>query len=299
MAAGLGSRYGGLKQLATFGPQGQRIIDYSIYDAMRYGFSEVLFIIREDIYDVFYDNILRPWSHHISCRVVFQRTDDLPTKFQHLASTRTKPWGTAHAVYAARKAIQNPFAIINADDFYGQKTFEILAHHLRKLGPHSSEGFLISFLLRHTLSPHGQVSRGLCKLNPDGTLAHIEEYTKIHINPDGNLTGISSEGNQHTLSPDTPVSMNVWGFSPVFFHFLEKSLHTFLQHLLEDPDPGAEFGLPTVIEEHISIQNLTVRVYPTTAHWFGVTHPEDRPYVEKALAELARQNLYPSSLPPR
>jgi UTP-glucose-1-phosphate uridylyltransferase len=296
MAAGLGSRFGGLKQLASFGPHGQRIIDYSIYDAIRAGFQRILFIIRKETLDEFSQRIIRPWSSHIVCETVFQSIEDIPPTYAHLASNRTKPWGTAHAIHAARNHIHTPFAIINADDFYGANTFRLLTQHLTSLPESPTTGILIPFTLQNTLSTHGTVSRGLCTLHPDHTLAHIEEHTHIHATPENIITGLDSKKQLQILSPQSPVSMNVWGFTPSLFPLIENSWHRFLANLESQPDTTPEFGLPDVIATHIAQKNLIIHTHTSPAQWFGVTHPQDRPHVEAALNSLTNQGIYPASL---
>ncbi len=296
MAAGLGSRFGGLKQLASFGPHGQRIIDYSIYDAIRAGFKRILFIIRKETLNEFTDLIIRPWSARITCDIAFQDIDDIPPSYTHLTTNRKKPWGTAHAIYAARHHIHTPFGIINADDFYGYHTFDLLARNLPSITHSQNKAIMIPFELGKTLSAHGSVSRGICSLHPNHTLAKIQEFSQIHIHKNGIITGVDPQGQLHPLPPDSPTSMNVWGFNPDLFPKIESSLNRFFETLTPDSSASAEFGLPNVIGDHISEGHLTIHAHISTSQWFGVTHPEDRAHVEAALLSLTEQGIYPARL---
>jgi NDP-sugar pyrophosphorylase family protein len=296
MAAGLGSRFGSLKQLASFGPHGQRIIDYSIYDAVRAGFDRILFIIRKETLKEFSDLIIRPWSSHITCDTAFQNIDDIPASYANFAINRKKPWGTAHAIYAARNHIDAPFGVINADDFYGYHTFDLLAQNLRSIAHARNTAIMIPFTLRKTLSAHGSVSRGICSIHPDRTLAKIQEFSHIHTNESGIITGIDPEGRTRPLLPDSPTSMNVWGFNPDLFPMIEASLNRFLETLNPNSTATPEFGLPNLITDHISENNLTVHTYTSPSQWFGVTHPEDRSFVQTELATLTKLGIYPAHL---
>lgn len=283
MAAGLGSRYGGLKQLDPVGPCGETIIDYSIYDAIRAGFSKVVFIIRKDIEAAFRESVGARFSGRVAVEYVFQDLD--PT-----AVGRAKPWGTAHAVLVAANAIQTPFAVINADDFYGAHSFRILAQHF-ELG--SIDHAMVAYPLRNTLSPFGTVSRGICEVDSGGYLRAIVERT--HIATDGDRArNTAPDGLTTRLTGDELVSMNIWGFAPSVFPELREYFVRFCgQH---SDDLNAEAYLPSFVNELITTGRARVRVLQTPDSWFGITYRDDLPRVAAGIRALIAAGQYPERL---
>ena len=292
LAAGMGSRYGGLKQLDGLGPHGETIMDYSIYDAIHSGFGKVVFVIRKDFEQEFRDKILSKYESKIPTEVVFQSTDALPEGFTCPAD-RTKPWGTNHAVLMGKDVIKEPFAVINSDDFYGRNSFEVLAKALGDLpeGAHD-QYFMVGFNVGNTMSESGTVSRGVCETE-NGLLKSVVERTKIGY--DENHDIIFTEGDLvEKLEPTTPVSMNFWGFTPDYFAHSEKSFVNFLNHNINVPK--SEFFIPIVVSELVESGQSTVEVLRTDSKWFGVTYSEDRPAVVEKFAELHRQGVYPEKM---
>jgi hypothetical protein len=294
MAAGLGHRFGGLKQVEPVGPQGELVIEYSIYDALRAGFERVVFLIRPEMLELFREKVGRRVERAVAVEYAFQRLDDLPAGFC-VPPGRAKPWGTAHAVWSCRAAIQQPFAAINADDFYGRETFATLGTHLANL-PQSVgrlHGCMASFVLENTLSEHGSVARGVCQVSPQGRLLSVQEH--LHIQRRMGAVMTSPDGQSWApLAPATPVSMNIWGFGPDIFAALGQQFPLFLRQAptLEQ----AEFFLPNVVGALIAIGRLEVDVLPTAAHWFGVTYPDDLPLVRQRIAGLVQAGEYPPAL---
>ena len=292
LAAGMGSRYGGLKQLDGLGPHGETIMDYSIYDAIQSGFGKVVFVIRKDFEQEFRDKILSKYESKIPTEVVFQSVDALPEGFTCPAD-RTKPWGTNHAVLMGKDVIKEPFAVINSDDFYGRNSFEVLAKALGDLpeGAHD-QYFMVGFNVGNTMSESGTVSRGVCETE-NGLLKSVVERTKIGY--DENHDIIFTEGDLvEKLEPTTPVSMNFWGFTPDYFAHSEKSFVNFLNHNINVPK--SEFFIPIVVSELVESGQSTVEVLRTDSKWFGVTYSEDRPAVVEKFAELHRQGVYPDKM---
>lgn len=280
MAAGLGSRYGGLKQLDAVGPAGETIIDYSIYDAIRAGFARVVFVIRKEIERSFRETVGAHYSSRIAVDYVFQ--DPGPR--------RTKPWGTAHAVLVAAEAIQEPFAVINADDFYGAHSFQLLARHFNSGTP---ECAMVAFPLRNTLSPNGTVSRGLCEVDQSGYLQTIRELTRIAA--DGNQAiNVDPENRVMQLTGDELVSMNVWGFHPDIFPALRGYFERFLADHADSS--SAEAFLPSFVDEQIASGAARVRVLRTSDPWFGITYRDDLARVAASIRELIAAGQYPESL---
>lgn len=295
MAAGMGSRYGGLKQVEPVGPYGEMIIHYSVYDALRAGFEQVVFVIREEIAETFRERVGRVIEPHADVRYVYQELDQVPAGVV-VPPGRKKPWGTAHAVLCARAAVHGPFAVINADDFYGATAYTSMAGHLRQAADRNSQYDLamIGYPLRNTLSEHGHVARGVCNLTPDGYLVSIQERTRIQAFEDGIKYWDEADG-WVALAPDTVVSMNVWGFTPHIFDELAQRFAAFVQ-TRHDQLLSAEFYLPSFVGQLIDEGKAHVRVLPTTESWFGVTYQEDRPRVQAAVRELVRQGRYPERL---
>ena len=282
LAAGMGSRYGGLKQLAFLGPNGETIMDYSVDDAIAAGFTKVVFVIRKSMQENFDAQILSKYKHKIKCECVYQELDILPEGFEKHPE-REKPYGTAHAILMAKDAIKEPFAVINADDFYSRKAFVAMADFLRQ--PNSEEKPLFSMIgyqLKNTLSEHGTVARGVCKANENRELVSITEMTKIQR--EGGAIFNHDEKGRVALTGNEPVSMNFWGFTPYFFTSLND---LFIQFLKENNDnPKSEFPIPTAINYFIDNHLATIKIIDCDAEWFGVTYQEDKAYVMGKLAML-------------
>jgi NDP-sugar pyrophosphorylase family protein len=289
LAAGMGSRYGGLKQIDPVGPAGQTIIDYSIYDALRAGFGKLVFVIRRDLEQSFRELVGQRFEERLPVHYVFQELDDLPPGFA-LPPQRVKPWGTAHAVLAGQSAIQEPFVAINADDFYGAHSFRLLAGHLSS---GSADYAMAGFTLRRTLSDFGGVARGLCELGSDGYLKSIVELTRIER--DGDVArNTDAAGCVTPLTGDEVVSMNFWGFTPAVFPALRARFAAFLER--SGQDEKAECYLPSVVNELVVSGQARVRVLRTDASWFGVTYREDRPRVVESIRQLVTHGDYPERL---
>jgi len=293
LAAGMGSRYGGLKQIDPVGPNGERIIDYSLFDAKRAGFNRVVFVIRKDMEDAFRDGLGRAMESRIDVAYAFQTLDDLPAPFSPPPG-REKPWGTGHAVLAARDVVRSPFAVINADDFYGRQAFTQLAGFLETNRAGSIPTYaMIGYELQRTVSRHGTVSRGLCRTDATGHLIDIEEVTAIQQTPAGIY---SKEADGRVIARDAriPVSMNCWGFQPDLFHLMNEDFASFLQ--ARGQELKSEFYLPATISDLITRGTVKVRVLTTPDAWFGVTNREDKPRVTAGIQELIDAGLYPALL---
>ena len=293
LAAGMGSRYGGLKQLDPLGPAGETVLDYSVHDALLAGFTRVVFVIRQDMAAAFHEGVGRRYADKIRIDYAFQRMEDLPAGFD-VPEKRTKPWGTAHAVRAARDLIVEPFAVINADDFYGAEAFTVMAQELLSATPTTPLLLsMVGYPLRTTLSPHGTVNRGLCETQT-GLLQSVTEFTEIGRKSDGTLDGTAPGGETHPLDPETPVSMNFWGLLPEVFPLLEDNFAEFLRH--HHRTPKAEWYLPAFIDKLIKEETALCRVLPVETEWFGITYPEDKPEVQKAIRRMIAQGRYSSPL---
>lgn len=292
LAAGMGSRYGGLKQLDSLGPNGETIMDYSIYDAIKSGFGKVVFVIRHDFEQDFRDKVLSKYEGHIPVEVVFQSINDLPEGFSCPAD-RTKPWGTNHAVLMGKDAIKEPFAVINADDFYGRNAFEVISKELSR--PHEGKGdyCMVGFRVGNTMTENGSVARGVCETK-DGLLTSVVERTAISYNPEHDIVFTDENGVEQKLAPETPVSMNLWGFTPDYFDYSEREFKKFLEKDINTPK--AEFFIPLCIDTLINSGEATVKVLDTDSKWFGVTYAADRQGVVDKFAELHRTGVYPSPL---
>jgi hypothetical protein len=289
MAAGLGSRYGGLKQLDPVGPGGETLIDYSIYDAIRAGFSRVVFVIRKDIEIAFRKTVVTRFAQRIAVDYVFQGLDSLPPGFVAPCG-RTRPWGTAHAVLVAAETIQAPFTVINADDFYGAESLRIAAQYL---GSGSPEHAMVAFPLRNTLSPFGTVSRGICEVDESGHLRGIAERTRIAA--DGGCTcNTDPDGHVTLLTGTELVSMNVWCFTPAIFPGLSDCFTSFLREHANDLT--AEAFLPSFVNDLITSDAARVRVLETPDSWFGITYREDLPCVAASMRALIDAGQYPERL---
>ena len=282
LAAGLGSRYGGLKQVDPVGPSGETVLDYAVFDAWRAGFSRVVFVIRRDFDALFREKIGARYAGRLTVDYVHQSLETLPAEC-HPAAVRQKPWGTGHALWCARAVLPANFAVINADDFYGTDSFMRLARFLESArGP---EFAMVGFQLAHTLSEHGVVSRGLTTFFPDGTLRSLVEQHGI-------TAGEVGQGRRFAATEI--VSMNCWGFTPALLEGLEARLREFLR--THGGDPKAEFYLPVAVSDLIARGEARVHVLPTEGEWFGVTYREDRPCVERAIAALVHAGQYPARL---
>jgi UTP-glucose-1-phosphate uridylyltransferase len=289
LAAGMGSRYGGLKQIDPVGPAGETIIDYSIFDAVRAGFGKLVFVIRHDIESAFREAIGARFEKRLPVEYVFQELDKLPSGFS-VPPNRKKPWGTGQAILMAADVIREPFAAINADDFYGAASFHVLAEHLRS---GSADYAMVGFVLRNTLSEFGSVARGACQVGPDGYLQTVTELTKIEKDGVG-AKYIDSVGAMQRLSGDEPVSMNMWGFTPSLFPHLQEQLIQFLkQHGQEEK---SELYIPSVVNELVRARQERCKVLRTTDSWFGVTYREDRPFVVEGIQKLIARGDYPKAL---
>ena len=296
MAAGMGSRYGGMKQIDPVGPNGQVIVDYSIYDAHRAGFDTVIFIIKHEIEDAFKAAIGDRLSRVMDVKYAFQQLEELPAGFS-VPEGRVKPWGTCHAVLAAKDLIDGPFAVINADDYYGPEAFQVMYDYL---STHEDGAFydycMVSYLLQNTVSENGSVARGVCVTNPDGTLHSVTERTRIetyengvHYTEDGGASWIDLPG-------ETPVSMNLWGFGRSFLVEAEQRFAGWLTENLPKNPLKCEYFLPLVVTELIEENKAKIRVLRSTDKWYGVTYREDKPLVVQAIARKTAEGQYPEDL---
>jgi NDP-sugar pyrophosphorylase family protein len=290
LAAGMGNRYGGLKQIEPVSPGGETILDYSIYDALRAGFNKAVFVIRKEIEQPFREIIGARFEKQIAVEYVFQELDKLPPRFS-APPGRTKPWGTAHAVLMATDTITAPFAVINADDYYGAAGFRSLATHFQS---GASDYAMIGFVLRNTLSEFGPVSRGVCSVTSDGFLEGVVELTKIERNHEGKIFSTGEPGQTIELSGNELVSMNMWGFTPAVFQQLRERF----QHFLESNGNGlqAECYLPSAINDLVVDGRARIKVLPSQDSWFGVTYREDLPRVIKEISNLIDDGSYPRRL---
>ena len=292
LAAGMGSRYGGLKQLDPLGPNGETIMDYSIYDAIQSGFGKVVFVIRKDFEADFREKILSKYEGHIPVEVVFQSTDALPEGYV-CPEDRTKPWGTNHAVLMGKDVIKEPFAVINADDFYGRDAFRVMAEELQRPRDRQGDYCMVGFRVGNTMTENGSVARGVCETK-DGLLTSVVERTAISYDPQGNIVFTDENGQEQQLAPTTPVSMNLWGFTPDYFDYSEREFKKFLDKDLNTPK--AEFFIPLAIDALINSGEATVKVLDTDSRWFGVTYAADRPGVVEKFAELHNNGTYPEKM---
>lgn len=293
LAAGMGSRYGGIKQIAQLGPGGETIIDYSIYDAIHAGFSKIIFVIRKEIEKDFCEIIINKYRNKVDVDYVLQETDHIPAGFT-TPKNREKPWGTAHAILMAKDKIDDFFAVINGDDFYGKESFVQLLQYLNNLSLNDTQACsMVAYLLKNTLSDNGTVSRGVCTIDSEHNLVGVVEHTKIE--KVGNII-INHNADDSTieLNPDTPVSMNFWGFHPSIFNSIEDLFIDFLKDNINDIK--SEFYIPYVVDHLIKSGNIEVKVLQTNAPWYGITYKEDRPFVAEKFKEMLEANIYPSIL---
>jgi len=289
MAAGMGSRYGGLKQLDPMGPHGETVLDYSVYDAIRAGFEKVVFVIRRDFEAQFKSVVGHRFEDRIVVEYAYQAVDDLPAGYA-LPAERTKPWGTAHAVRAARAQIDTPFAVINADDFYGRDAFAQLAHYFENFGDKPElQTCMVGYPLCNTLSAHGTVNRGICRV-AKGILKGVEEHTEIGLAEDGCPSGKNLEGEVVALSDQAIVSMNFWGFTQAIFEPLEAHFEAFLQ--ANGQEAKSEYYLPSLVDSLIKAGEVECPVLQTESPWFGVTYPEDKARVVESIQRLTDAGVY-------
>jgi UTP-glucose-1-phosphate uridylyltransferase len=290
LAAGMGSRYGGLKQMDEIGPSGESIIDYSVYDAIQAGFEKVVFVIRHSFADQFIARFEPRLKGRIEFEFVFQELDYLPEGYS-VPEGREKPWGTGHAILMAKDAIESPFAIINADDFYGREAYVQVADFLKNSQP-QSEYAMVGYALSNTLSEHGTVSRGVCQTNEKGNLVSLVERTKIGY--ENNKIYFFEEASKTELTGSEPVSMNFWAFKPVFFEQLGREFNEFLK--AKGGELKSEFYFNAVVDRLIKQGEVTTKVINTPSKWFGVTYQEDKPMVKQSLEQLIKAGIYPANL---
>ena len=293
LAAGMGSRYGGLKQLDEVGPSGETVMDYSVFDAMRAGFDRVVFVIRKDIEEAFRAAIGSRYADRIEVAYAFQDMNDLPAGFR-VPEGRTKPWGTGQAGYAARKLLDGPFAVINADDFYGADSYRKLAGYL-KSAPEDGKirGCIASFVLSNTLSENGSVSRGICSADAAGNLSKVVENTKI-FRRDGKVISVQEDGAELEFTGEELVSMNSWGFMPELVGELERLFTGFLEE--HGTELKSEFYLPFAVDTLIREGRAEIKMLKSEDSWFGITYREDKPFVQAALRKLVAEGAYPEKL---
>lgn len=293
LAAGMGSRYGGLKQIDPIGPNGEIIIDYSIFDAVKAGFGKVVFVIRKDIEDMFKEHIGSRFEGIIPVEYAYQQLDDLPAGFS-VPEGRAKPWGTGHAIFAARDVVKEPFAVINADDFYGESAYALIAEKLSKITESEKELYsMVGFVLSNTLSENGYVSRGVCELGTNSELTTVVERTNIVKTASG-AEATLEDGSKLPLTGDEVVSMNFWGFTPSLFGYLETMFTDFLKE--KGSELKSEFYIPFVVDELIQDGKAEVEVLTSRDSWFGVTYPEDKEAVVNSVRSLVEMGVYPNTL---
>jgi len=291
LAAGMGSRYGGLKQLDGLGPNGETIMDYSVFDALRAGFGKIVFVIRKDFEADFREKVLSKYADKVACEVCFQAIDKVPAGCTYNPE-RSKPWGTNHAVLMGKDVIKEPFAVINADDFYGQDSFRVLADYLRSVEGTEGKYCMVGYRVCNTLSENGSVSRGVCTTDENGLLTDVVERTKIE-EKNGEIV-FTEDGVDTPLAPNTPVSMNMWGFTPEYFRYSEEGFRAFLAE--HGQELKSEFYIPTLVNNLIASGKATCKVLDTTSKWFGVTYAEDRPQVVMKINQLIAKGDYPAKL---
>ncbi len=292
LAAGMGSRYGGLKQIDPMGPSGETLLDYSVFDAIRAGFDRVVFVIRPDFEGAFRDRVLARFAGRIETATVFQTLDVLPAGFS-VPAGREKPWGTTHAILCARESVRAPFAMINADDFYGRESFAVLGTRLAELTADSTAYCMVGFTLAGTLSAHGTVARGVCRTDDRRFLTDIQELTGVGCTADGGIHGQAAAGPVQ-LTGHEPVSMNMWGFTPQIFPQLEADFRLFLsQH---GNELKSECYIPMSLGSLVRAGMATCEVLPTTSTWFGATYADDKLAVQAGLQKLIDAGEYPVNL---
>lgn len=288
----MGSRYGGVKQIDGVGPHGEAIIDYSIYDALRVGFTDLCFVIRADIEEAVRGFFAGKFDDQVAVSYAVQSLEDVPNGVSSSVK-REKPWGTAHAVYAARHAVKTPFAVVNADDFYGRDSYAQAYAFLRDLEETSSEYAMVGFRLDETLSDHGSVSRGICQTDANGYLTSVVEHKKIE-RIGNRITDLVEDGEPMELAPDDVASMNMFAFAPSVFGYLEEEFARFVKE--NGSDPKAEFYIPSLMTRLIETERATMKVLPTASRWFGMTYREDREAVQGQVRAFLESGEYPRQL---
>ncbi len=292
LAAGMGSRYGGVKQIDGVGPNGEAIIDYSIYDAIRVGFTDLCFVVRKEIEDDVREFFAGKFPDSIGVNFAVQSLDDLPDGLP-VPAERAKPWGTAHAVYAARTVVDTPFAVVNADDFYGRNAYKTLQAYLAALTASETDYAMVGYRLDETLSEHGTVSRGICGKDADGFLESITEHKKI-ARKGNQIVDTLDDGSEVVLQPDDVTSMNMFGFTPAVFGQIEREFSDFVTKNADDPK--SEFYIPTLMTQLIGRSEAQMRVLSTTAQWFGMTYREDKEAVRSRILSFVESGSYPERL---
>lgn len=295
LAAGMGSRYGGLKQLDGLGPNGETIMDYSIYDAIKAGFGKIVFVIRKDFEDDFRQKVLTKYEGHIPAEVCFQAIDKLPEGFT-VPEGREKPWGTNHAVMMAEGLIHEPFCVINCDDFYNRDAFMVMGKFLSELPEGSKSRYsMVGFRVGNTLSENGTVARGICSKDNEGHLTEVVERTEI-MRVDGKVCYKDEESKWVAVEDNTPVSMNMWGFTPDYFEYSDEYFKEFLSDAKNMENLKAEFFIPLMVNKLIHEGTATVKVLDTTSKWFGVTYAADRQATVDRIQKLIEEGVYPNRL---
>lgn len=293
LAAGIGSRYGGMKQIDQVGPSGEAIIDYSLYDALQAGFGKIVFVIRKEIETDIREFLKNKLTGKIDVEFVYQELDMIPEGFVCPAD-RIKPWGTAHAVWVAAKAIKEPFVAINADDFYGRGSYIKMAEYLISSSHAKSTNFcMIGYQIQHTLSEHGSVSRGICEADDKSCLKAVVERTEI-FRKNGGIVFRDENSHEVPISPDTLVSMNIWGFTPAIFTYIENQLSEFIKQNISNIK--AELYIPKIVNDIIKNGKGNVKILPASDKWFGVTYKEDKPLAVQNIYKLIEQGIYPDNL---
>ncbi len=292
LAAGMGSRYGGLKQIDPMGPSGETILDYSVFDALRAGFSKVVFIIRPDFEADFRNNVSSKFEHLVDVEYAFQTLDKLPSGWS-VPAGREKPWGTTHAILCAADVVKENFAVINADDFYGQESYAVLNNELSSVDSFANTFSMVGFTLRNTLSDHGSVARGVCTTSENGLLTHIDEMTNLSREGSGALY-TRDDDSVLSLTGDEPVSMNMWGFTPRLFDHLDRVFQEFLR--TSGTELKSECFIPLTVGQLITEKHVTCKVLRSNSTWFGVTYKEDKEIVQGSIAALVEKGKYPQRL---
>ena len=295
LAAGMGSRYGGLKQLDGLGPNGETIMDYSIYDAIKAGFGKIVFVIRKDFEQEFREKVLSKYEGHIPAEVCYQSLDALPEGFT-VPEGREKPWGTNHAVMMAKDLIHEPFCVINCDDFYNRDSFMVIGKFLAVLPDNSTNTYaMVGFCVGNTLSVNGTVARGVCSKDENDLLTTVVERTEI-MRVDGKVSYKDENGEWVAIEDNTPVSMNMWGFTPDYFAHSDAYFKQFLSDPKNQANPKAEFFIPLMVNELVNNGTSTVKVLDTTSKWFGVTYSADRQATVDRIQALVNEGVYPNKL---
>jgi NDP-sugar pyrophosphorylase family protein len=294
LAAGMGSRYGGIKQLDKMGPNGETIMDYSIFDAIQAGFNKIVFVIRQSFEKEFRTAFVDKLQNKVEVNLAFQDLNDIPEGLS-FSNEREKPWGTAHAIWAARNVINEPFAAINADDFYGRDAFDTMSQFLKSPKAAGKNYYsMCGYMLENTLSEHGSVSRGICQTDDRGLLISIAENTHIQTNANGIIVNTSKDGKVTELNAKDTVSMNFWGFTPDIFSYIEEQFREFIKN--NGNDSKAEIYIPFVVDELIQKKLARTEVLKSNAKWFGVTYAEDKIKASENIRSLIRSGLYPDNL---